>query len=49
MGHSVTHKILNEHLVDGKLEPGEEIGIKHVFSGPFVRSSYMAKEVLYQI
>jgi len=24
----------------------EELGLRHVFAGPFVRSSYMAKEVL---
>ncbi|MFD1571012.1 aconitate hydratase [Halorubrum laminariae] len=28
MGQSLTEKILSEHLVDGKLEPGEEIGIE---------------------
>jgi len=28
MGETVTEKILNDHLVDGELEPGEEIGIE---------------------
>jgi aconitate hydratase len=28
MGYSVAYKILKEHLVDGRLEPGEEIGIR---------------------
>ncbi len=27
MGYSVAYKILKEHLVDGQLEPGEDIGI----------------------
>ena len=28
MGYSVAYKILKEHLADGRLEPGEEIGIR---------------------
>ncbi|MFB6152846.1 MAG: aconitate hydratase [Halodesulfurarchaeum sp.] len=28
MGYTVTEKILDEHLVEGSLEPGEEIGIE---------------------
>lgn len=28
MGKSLTHKIIESHLVDGKMEPSEEIGIK---------------------
>jgi aconitate hydratase len=28
MGYSVAYKILKEHLVDGQLEPGEQIGIR---------------------
>jgi aconitate hydratase len=28
MGKSVTEKIFEKHLVDGKMEPGEEIGLK---------------------
>jgi len=28
MGHTVTEKILADHLVEGELEPGEEIGIE---------------------
>jgi aconitate hydratase len=28
MGLSVTYKILKEHLVEGILSPGEDIGIK---------------------
>ncbi len=28
MGHAVTEKILADHLVEGELEPGEEIGIE---------------------
>ena len=28
MGKSLTHKILEQHLVEGKLAAGEEIGIR---------------------
>ncbi len=28
MGQSITYKILEKHLVQGKLSPGEEIGIR---------------------
>jgi aconitate hydratase len=42
MGKTLTEKILSEHLVDGKLEPGEEVGIEidqalaHDMTGPMV-------------
>jgi aconitate hydratase len=42
MGKSLTEKILADHLVDGELEPGEEIGIRidqalaHDMTGPMV-------------
>ena len=28
MGKSLAHKIIGSHLVEGKMEPGEEIGVK---------------------
>ncbi len=28
MGKTVTHKIIEDHLLSGKMVPGEEIGIR---------------------
>lgn len=28
MGRNVAHQLIAEHLVDGKMVPGEEIGLK---------------------
>ena len=51
MGRTLTEKVLGDHLVDGTLEPGEEIGIEidhtlaHDLTGPLVWLQFEALEL----
>ncbi len=51
MGQTLTEKVLSDHLVEGTLEPGEEIGIEidhtlaHDLTGPLVWLQFEALEL----
>lgn len=44
--HQAPKRYVDPAIFDSFKKFGEGLGIKHVFSGPFVRSSYKAEEIL---
>jgi lipoic acid synthetase len=45
MNHAEVKRCVKPEIFEGYKRYGESIGIGHVFSGPLVRSSYMAENV----